>query len=116
MSFLSRLLNPTPDGTSMSAADFVAQGDPEAPVLDVRTPGEFASGHLAGAVNVDVMSPTFQSQVAALDLPTDGPVYLYCRSGNRSGQAAKTLRQMGHAGAVNIGGIGGLVSAGAKTA
>ena len=95
MSFLSRLLNPTPDGTSMSAADFVAQGDPEAPVLDVRTPGEFASGHLAGAVNVDVMSPTFQSQVAALDLPTDGPVYLYCRSGNRSAAAAERMREAG---------------------
>ena len=116
MSFLSRLLNPTPDGTSMSAADFVAQGDSEAPVLDVRTPGEFASGHLAGATNVDVMAPDFKSRVAALGLPTDGPVYLYCRSGNRSGQAAGILRQLGHAGAVNVGGFDALAKAGAETA
>ena len=116
MSFLSRLMNRTPDDATLTPADYVANRDAEAPLLDVRTPDEFASGHLAGAVNVDVMSPTFQSQVAALDLPADGPVYLYCRSGNRSGQATKALRQMGHAGAVNIGGIGGLVSAGAKTA
>ena len=116
MSFLSRLLNPTSAGTSMSAADFVADGDPKAPVLDVRTPAEFASGHLAGAVNVDFMSPGFQREIAALKLPADEPVYLYCRSGNRSGQAVGVLRQMGHAGAVNIGGIGALTSAGAKTA
>ena len=52
----------------------------------------------------------------ALALPADSPVYLYCRSGNRSGQAAGLLRQMGHTGAVNIGGISALVSAGAKPA
>lgn len=115
MSFLSRLLNPT-GGDAMSPADFVAERDPNAPVIDVRTPQEFASGHLADAVNVDVMARDFPQQIAALDLPDDGPVYLYCRSGNRSGQAAQMLRRMGHDGAVNVGGFMALARAGAEVA
>jgi len=100
----------------MSPSDFVADRDPSAPVLDVRTPGEFAGGHLAGAVNVDVMAPDFQQKVAALKLPSDSPIYLYCRSGSRSGQATSILQQMGHAGAVNVGGFDALARAGAETA
>jgi rhodanese-related sulfurtransferase len=115
MSFLSNLLSRQPDDTFLAPAEFVASRDPNAPVLDVRTPSEFASGHLARAINVDVMAPDFQSQIEALDLG-DGPIYLYCRSGNRSGTATGVLRQMGHPGAVNVGGFGALVSAGAETA
>ena len=114
MSLLSRLLGRSDD--SLSPAEFVGQRDPSALVLDVRTPKEFAGGHLAGAVNADVMAPDFQSQIAALDLPTEGVVYLYCRSGNRSGQATQILRQMGHGGAVNVGGFEALARAGAETA
>jgi len=113
MSFLSRLLG---GSDAMSPADFVAQRDPSAPVLDVRTPAEFAEGHLAGAVNVDVMAPDFADRVAAMDLPADGPVYLYCRSGNRSGTATGILTSMGVSGAVNVGGFGALATAGAETA
>ena len=116
MSFLSRLLGMSSNDASMSPADFVAQRDPDAPVLDVRTPKEYAGGHLAGAANVDVMSGDFPDRIAAMDLPKNGPVYLYCRSGNRSGQAAKALRQMGYAGAVNVGGFDALARAGAETA
>lgn len=114
MSFLSRLMGqPSAD---LSPADFVAQRDASAPVLDVRTPKEFAEGHLAGAVNVDVMAPDFRRRVEALGLPADEHVYLYCRSGNRSGQAAGILREMGHAGAANVGGFDALARAGAETA
>ena len=115
MSFLSRLMNRPSDAASLAPADFVADRDPSAPVLDVRTPAEFASGHLASAVNVDVQAPDFREQVGALGLGA-GPVYLYCRSGNRSGQAAGVLREMGHAGAVNVGGLDALVAAGAEPA
>jgi rhodanese-related sulfurtransferase len=121
MSFLSRLMG-GPDGApaaantaELSPADFVAQRDPDAPVIDVRTPGEFAGGHLAGARNVDVFAPDFQQQIEALGLPERGPVYLYCRSGNRSGKAAQILHEMGHAGAVNVGGFQALARAGAET-
>ena len=113
MSFLSRLMgqSPTP---SLSPADYVAQRDASAPLLDVRTPAEFAEGHLADAVNVDVMAPGFQERIAALGLPSDGPVYLYCRSGNRSGQATGILHELGHTGAVNVGGFDALRAAGAE--
>ncbi|PAP78809.1 rhodanese-like domain-containing protein [Rubrivirga marina] len=115
MSFLSRLLQPS-GGDAMPPATFVAERDRSATVLDVRTPQEYASGHLAGAVNVDVMSADFRQRVEAMGLPGSGPVYLYCRSGQRSGQAAQILRQLGHEGAVNVGGFDALARAGAETA
>jgi rhodanese-related sulfurtransferase len=117
MSFLSRLMGTpaTNADDALSPAEFVAQRDPEAPVIDVRTPAEFRNGHLDGAVNVDIFEPDFQQQIEALDLPDAGPVYLYCRSGNRSGKAAQILRQMGHEGAVNVGGFEALKAAGAPT-
>ena len=114
MSFLSRLLGASP--SSMSPTEFVARRDAAAPLLDVRTPAEFAEGHLAGAVNVDLFAPDFRQQVEALDLPAETPVYLYCRSGNRSGQATGLLAEMGHAGAVNVGGFEALRRAGAEEA
>ncbi|MEM6326961.1 MAG: rhodanese-like domain-containing protein [Bacteroidota bacterium] len=98
----------------MSPQAFVADRDPEAPVLDVRTPAEFAQGHLADAVNVDVTASDFQERIGQMGLPADGPVYLYCRSGGRSGTAVGILQQMGHAGAVNVGGFDALARAGAE--
>ena len=100
----------------LSPSDFVAQRGPGAPVLDVRTPDEYAEGHLDGAVNVDVLDASFADRVRALDLPADGPVYLYCKLGGRSGQATAALRQMGHGGALNVGGFADLAAAGAETA
>ena len=116
MSFLSRLMNRTPDDATLAPADFVSQRDTDAPILDVRTSSEYASGHLAGATNVDVTAPDFQAEVEALGLPKDDTIYLYCRSGNRSGKAAGILRQLGYAGAVNVGGFDALAKAGAETA
>ncbi len=71
-------------------------------IVDVRTPMEFAQGHVPGAVNLPV------EEVArwAKDLPKDRPVYLYCRSGNRSRQAAEYLARQGYANLYNLeGGI-----------
>lgn len=114
MSFLSRLMGTSSD--SLSPAEFVRQHDPDAPLIDVRTPKEFMSGHLDGAINADVMAPTFAKTIDALELPTEGPIYLYCRSGNRSKTATGLLQRQGHTGAVNIGGFDALVAAGAKAA
>lgn len=100
----------------LTPSEFVAQRDAEAPLLDVRTPDEYAEGHLAGSINVDVFDPAFLEAIQALDLPTDGPVYLYCRSGARSGQATAALRSLGHDGAVNVGGFEDLARAGAEVA
>lgn len=66
---------------------------PDTVVIDVRTPAEFASGHLEGAVNIDVQSPDFAQKVSELD--PEGDYFIYCRSGNRSQAAISQMHQMG---------------------
>jgi rhodanese-related sulfurtransferase len=62
-------------------------------VLDVRTPGEFAQGHLEGAVLVDYLSPGFREEMAGLDRTK---TYLvYCRTGNRSTSALGIMSELG---------------------
>ncbi len=72
-------------------------------VIDVRTPAEFASGHLDGALNIDVQSPDFAAQVSQLDPTQD--YFIYCRSGNRSGQAIAQMTNMGFTSMVNGGSV-----------
>lgn len=63
-------------------------------LVDVRTKGEFLSGHIKGAKNIDF----FQRVVfdaAFSKLKKDSPVYIYCQSGNRSQKAAKKLVSLG---------------------
>ena len=80
-------------------------------MLDVRTPEEFAEGHLEGAVLVDFYDADFAEQLAALD--TDVPYLVYCRSGNRSGQAMGVMEELGFTSAADIdGGIVAWVDAG----
>lgn len=62
-------------------------------LLDVRTAGEYSEGHIKNAINIDWYSPDFQAEVAKLD--KSKPVFLYCKSGGRSGQAAQVLKNMG---------------------
>lgn len=115
--FLARLF-----GGSRTAApsprQFVAERDPDAPVLDVRTAAEFASGHVTRAINVDVTAPDFAPRVQALlargTLKKDGTVYLYCRSGNRSARAEALLRSLGFTAPQNVGAFGALRAAGAE--
>ncbi|MEN9740735.1 MAG: hypothetical protein RLZ72_1001 [Actinomycetota bacterium] len=71
-------------------------------IIDVRTPDEFASGHVDGAVNIDWEGATFADEVAALD--KHGTYLLYCRSGNRAGQAKAAMEQMGFTHVTNLGG------------
>ncbi len=72
-------------------------------VVDVRTPGEYAQGHLTGAINVDVESPSFDGQVKKL--PTDGTYLLYCHSGTRAAAALSRMSAMGFTDLTNAGGI-----------
>ena len=62
-------------------------------LIDVRTPAEHADGHLDGSLNIDVSAPDFRDQVA--QLPKDDAYLVYCRSGNRSAQAAAIMAEMG---------------------
>lgn len=71
-------------------------------LLDVRTPAEYASGHIDGAINLSLQS------IQAGTLPSVAktkPVYVYCRSGSRSAQAAKNLKSAGFSNVIDLGGI-----------
>lgn len=70
--------------------------NPEVVVLDVRTAGEYAEGHIQGTdFNIDVLKDDFTKQ-ALEKLPDGKPVALYCRSGNRSKTAARILASKGY--------------------
>lgn len=62
-------------------------------VLDVRSAGEFAAGHLPGAVNVSIHEPDFADRIGRLD--RTATYLLYCRTQNRSGAAANLMRRLG---------------------
>lgn len=84
-----------------TAAEAVAAGTM---VVDVRTPQEFAGGHLEGAVNIDIQGSDFDTRIAALDPAAD--YLVYCRSGNRSGQAIDRMRAAGFTGELtNLGSV-----------
>lgn len=70
-------------------------------LIDVRTPREFADGHIPTADNIE-----YQIIHRALaDLERDRPVVVYCRTGSRSAQAARMLRQVGFTTVVDFGGV-----------
>jgi len=72
-----------------AARQLVADG---VKVVDVRTPAEFAAGHVPGAVNIPF--DQMPARAAELGAPST-PVLVYCRSGRRSGVAAQTLKEKG---------------------
>ena len=77
----------------------------------MRTPEEFDEAHLEGAIMLDFYEPDFADRLAELD--TDVPYLLYCRSGNRSGQARTMMTDLGFADVADIdGGITSWVDAG----
>lgn len=80
-------------------------------VLDVRTPAEFGTGHVAGARNLDINSSGFDAEITAL--PRDASYVVYCHSGNRSAAAVKIMRGKGFKQVADAGGLAALVAAGA---
>ena len=72
-------------------------------VIDVRTPEEVATGYLEGAVFIDWNSPTFIDEVSKLD--PAGTYVIYCRSGNRAGQAIEAMKELGFTNLTNAGTI-----------
>ncbi|MEZ4866261.1 MAG: rhodanese-like domain-containing protein [Caldilineaceae bacterium] len=115
MSFFNKLFG----GLGMAGADdhelsaaqykerFVTTNTPHM-IVDVRSPAEFAGGHLTGALNL----PLQNLSQKLTKVPKNKPVMVYCRSGNRSGMALKLLREAGYEEVYNIGGLNGLAAQG----
>jgi rhodanese-related sulfurtransferase len=80
-------------------------------LLDVRTAGEFAAGHLEGAINIDVEGMNFEGEIASLD---NSKTYaVYCQSGRRSRIAIDTMNKAGFTKLFNLDqGIGSWLAAG----
>ena len=72
-------------------------------VIDVRSAGEFAAGHLEGAINIDVEANDFATEVGKLDMA--GTYVLYCHSGRRAGIALQQMNTMGFKNVTNAGGL-----------
>ena len=93
-------------GTHVDTAQFKQFIDEDDPVvIDVRTAGEYAQGHLPGALNIDVNDPGFKDEITKLD--QNGKYAIYCRSGSRSQAAQAILRDAGFENTLGLkGGIG----------
>ena len=80
----------------------IAENTPDAVLIDVRTPAEFNGGKLPGAKNIDIFSKDFLNQIDKL--AKDKTYLLYCRSGNRSGQACNIMAGRGFTKLYNLSG------------
>lgn len=80
-------------GLSVNEFNDKLKQTPNAQLIDVRTPGEFAGGHLENAINYDWNGDNFESQIKELD--KQKPVFVYCLSGGRSASAASSMRSAG---------------------
>ncbi|MDJ0663894.1 MAG: rhodanese-like domain-containing protein [Acidimicrobiia bacterium] len=76
-----------------SIAEIIAEPPSGLVILDIRTPEEFAAGHIAGAINIDYYASDFEARLGELDL--DVPYVMYCNSGNRSGNTLPLMDSIG---------------------
>ena len=89
MGFLDKLFN----RTDINIAVEQFQATPGAFLIDVRTGPEYEAGHIEGAVNVPLNSIHF---IVNHVRDINAPLYVYCQSGARSGQAVSMIREMGY--------------------
>ena len=87
--------------SSASAQAYLKSG---ALVIDVRSPGEFASGHLPNAINIPL--PEIETAVPRRVKDKNKVLLLHCQSGMRSGVASKKLKRLGYANTFNLGSYG----------
>lgn len=88
-------------GCSGSSASLDSEQVASSVIIDVRTPEEFAAGHLDGAVNYDVSDGTLETSLSSLDPQAD--YIIYCRSGNRSAVAVDILESAGFTSLIDLG-------------
>ena len=92
MNWLSNLISPSADSTAPAWVD-------DALLLDVRTPSEYASGHVQGAFNLPL--DRFVQEYESVAPDKSKQIVVYCQSGARSGQAVQFLLQQNYANVVN---------------
>lgn len=94
------------DGAELAT---VVREEPDALLLDVRTPEEYAAEKVRGARHINVLDDSFQERVSQAYPDKEAPIYIYCKSGSRSMKAATLLEDMGYTHIFNVtGGIGGI--------
>ena len=71
-------------------------------LMDVRTREEYKEGHIPGSINVEL---DYIDSVTDVIKDKDSKIYLYCRSGHRSGIALNRMKELGYTDLTNIGGI-----------
>ena len=89
---------------NVSVTEFKKMVDmnPTGQIIDVRTPEEHAQGYVEGATLMNINSSDFASKIETLD--KKAPVYVYCRSGGRSGNAMNIMKEMGFEEVYNLSG------------
>ena len=81
------------------------EANPDIIVIDVRTPDEIAqTGAIENSINIDFKSSDFKEKISVLD--KDKEYILFCKSGNRSGQASKIMAEMGFSNINNLNNAG----------
>ena len=81
--------------TNMKAVEAakILKDNPNAVILDIRTPAEFNEGHIPNAVNIDYKADGFESELDKLD--RDTTYLMHCRSGRRSANSFETFKKLG---------------------
>ncbi len=97
---------------SVSAAEAVKVLDARI-VIDVRAAAEVAEGAIVGATVLDFNSGEFEAKIG--DYDRNAAYLVYCRSGNRSGQAVAIMKELGFTDVIDAGGYADLAAAGAPT-
>jgi len=72
-------------------------------VIDVRSDEEVKTGIIQDAIHIEWTK--IDKEITKIDISKDHAIYLYCRSGNRSGKAADILKNIGYVNVINAGGI-----------
>lgn len=99
--FLSGCGGGSSTSSNLDAQEFLAKTQESGVItLDVRTPGEFVSGHLVNALNIDVEGGEFDAEIAKLDKSATYAVY--CRSGRRSQVAIDRMKDAGFTNLFNL--------------
>ncbi|MBN8546794.1 MAG: rhodanese-like domain-containing protein [Ignavibacteria bacterium] len=87
---------------NLSPSEFLDgyKNDPDAVLIDVRTPEENSEKRIPNSLNIDIYSPSFQQEI--LELDREKSYYLYCRSGSRSFHAGLFMGQNGFTKVYNL--------------